>query len=117
MARLIRIAENIKQDIAEKVAQMASRGYIADYQGSWYVVDGVRLMHHTSDAPWTPWMDNAAVIHVNDLVEIYGGADTESADFENSGEGEDYALTVEFALSYVPDSYDADDYAWRSGDE
>ena len=109
MANIITISESIKQEIAEKVAEQASAGYSADAQGNWYVVDGDRVMHCENTAAWKPWNDDANVIHVNDLVWYFGGAREERADFENGVDGaDDYDLTVEFAMSYVPDSYDQD---------
>lgn len=112
--RNIQISNSIKQEIAKKVATQHSAGYAREYQGSWYVVDGTAVMHKESNAPWTPWSDDADVIEVEDLVNIFGGADRDHADFENGVDGaDDFDLTVEFALDYVPDSYDADAYEAR----
>lgn len=109
MTNIITISESIKQEIAEKVAEQASAGYSPDAQGNWYVVDGERVMHYESTAAWKPWNDDASVIHVNDLVWYFGGAKEENADFENGVDGaDDFDLTVEFALGYVPNSYDQD---------
>lgn len=115
--RTIQIAESIKQEIAERVVEQASPGYTKDYQGEWYVVNGSSVQHKQRNAPWSPWSDSADVISVDDLVFIYGGADVERADFsiepsEYSDE-EQVGIAVEFALGYVPDSYDADDYEAR----
>ncbi len=112
MARTIKIEESIKQEIAEKVAQQASAGYAKDYQGEWYVVNGSSVVHEQSNAQWSPWHDDDDVISVEDLVFEFGGAGDENADFENSGDGEDFSLTVDFALGYVPNSYDAE--AWEN---
>ncbi len=117
MARIISIADGIKQEIAEKVAQQASAGYAKDYQGEWFLVNGSAVVHKDSNAVWTPWHDDDDVISVEDLVFEFGGASDESADFENSGDGDDYDLTVEFALGYVPDSYDAEAWESRLADE
>jgi hypothetical protein len=110
MANIITISESIKQEIAEKVAEQASAGYSPDAQGNWYVVDGERVVwHNNATAQWKPWSDDAAVIHVNDLVWYFGGAKEENADFENGVDGaDDFDLTVDFALGYVPNSYDQD---------
>lgn len=111
MANIVTISDSIKQEIAEKVAEQASAGYSPDAQGNWYVVDGARVTHYSSTAAWKPWHDDADVIHVNDLVWYFGGAEQERADFENGVDGaDDFDLTVEFALGYVPDSYDQDRY-------
>jgi hypothetical protein len=55
------------------------------------------------------------VIHVNDLVWYFGGAKEENADFDPSietagaqDEQDGMRIAVEFALGYVPDSYDQD---------
>lgn len=112
--RTITISESIKEEIARRVAEQQSAGYSIDAQGQWYVVDGAQVVHAQRNRPWNPWHDAADVIGVEDLVNIYGGADAERADFTN-GEGgaDDFDITVEFALGYVPDSYDADDYEAR----
>lgn len=115
--RTIQISESIKQEIAEKVVEQAHPGYSADYMGQWYVVDGTSVQYKQSNAPWAPWSDDADVISVDDLVNIYGGADAENADF--SIEASEYSdeqqveIAVEFALGYVPDSYDAEAYEHR----
>lgn len=123
MANIITISESIKQEIAERVVEMASPGYSPDAQGNWYVVDGERVMwHNNNTAQWTPWSDDAATIHVNDLVWYFGGAEAENADFDPSietageeDEQEGMKIAVEFALGYVPDSYDAAAYEARFG--
>ena len=117
MANIITISENIKREIAEKVAEQSSAGYSYDVQGEWFVVDGTAVVHKSRMAAWAPWHDDADVISVDDLAFIYGGAEDENADFENDGSEEDYKLTVEFALGYVPDSYDADAENARFYDE
>ena len=112
MKHIITISETIKQEIAEKVALQASAGYDSDVMGTWYVVDGAAVMHYNSSDAWKPWADDAATINVNDLVNLFGGAEDDLADFENGVDGaDDYDLAVEFALGYVPDSYDATEYA------
>lgn len=113
--RTITISESIKEEIARRVTEQQSAGYSVDAQGQWYVVDGAHVIHAQRNRPWNPWHDGADVIGVEDLVNIYGGADAERADFTN-GEGgaEDFDITAEFALGYVPDSYDADDYEARN---
>lgn len=112
--RIISISEDIKQEIAEKVAQQASAGYSVDAQGEWYVVDGERVVHAQRNRPWNPWSDDADVIAVDDLVFLYGGAEQEHADFENGVDGaDDWEPAVDFALGYVPSSYDAADYEAR----
>ena len=98
--RTIQISESIKQEIAEKVAAQQSAGYSVDAQGRWYVVDGTAVMHKQRNASWSPWHDDADVIEVEDLVNIFGGAD-------------DYEAAVDFALGYVPDNYDAEAYENR----
>lgn len=113
----ITISESIKQEIAERVIEQAHPGYSADYMGQWYVVNGSSVQHKQRNAPWSPWSDDADVISVDDLVNIYGGADAENADFsieasEYSDE-EQVEIAISFALGYVPDSYDADDYEAR----
>lgn len=114
---IITISESIKQAIAEKVAEQASAGYSADAQGEWYVVNGTAVVHKQRTAAWTPWSDDDQVIAVDDLVNLYGGAEAEQADFENGVDGaDDFDLTVDFALGYVPSQYDADDYAARWGE-
>lgn len=116
MTRNITINESIKQEIAEKVVEQSSAGYSHDAQGSWYVVDGERVVHAQARRPWNPWSDDADVIGVEDLVNIYGGAEADRALFWDDREGnEQYDAQVDFALSYVPDSYDADDYSDRRG--
>jgi hypothetical protein len=113
--RIIQISDSIKQEIAERVVEMAHPGYSADYQGNYYVVNGERVMHRQSNARWNPWSDDADVIHVNDLVWYFGGAKQENADFDPTpAEGYDEEtgteIAVGFALGYVPDSYDQDHY-------
>jgi hypothetical protein len=115
MANIITISDSIKQEIAERVVEMAHPGYNADYQGNWYVVDGECVMHKQSNAPWAPWSDDAAVIHVSDLVWYFGGAKEESADFdptpaEGCDEETGTEIAIEFALGYVPDAYDQEVY-------
>lgn len=111
MARIIIIKEDIKQEIAEKVALQAGAGYMKDFHGEWFVVDGTEVVHRASNAPWNPWHDGADVISVEDLVFEFGGAEQEGADFKNGvGRADDFDVTVAFASGYVPDSYDAD--AW-----
>lgn len=112
--RTIQISESIKQEIAEKVAQQQSAGYSVDAQGQWYVVDGEEVMHAQRNRPWNPWHDSADVISVEDLVNIYGGAEEDRAEFTNGEDGaDDYEVAVDFALGYVPDSYDAEAYEAR----
>jgi hypothetical protein len=114
--RNIKISEGIKGEIAEKVTTQASAGYSKGAQGEWFVVNGTSVQHKEQTAAWVPWSDDADVISVDDLVFIYGGAEAESADFENGLNGaDDYDITVEFALGYVPSSYDAADYEAREG--
>lgn len=118
MARIISISEDIKEEIARKVVEQAHPGYSVDYQGQWYVVDGSSVQHKQRNAPWAPWSDDSAVIAVDDLVNIYGGADDENAVFsleDTSGysDEEQLEIAVEFALGYVPDSYDAEAYEAR----
>ena len=116
MKHIITISETIKQAIAEKVALQASAGYDSDVMGRWYVVDGDDVIHCETHAAWNPWPDDAATINVNDLVNLFGGAEDDLADFENGVDGaDDYDLAVEFALGYVPDSYDATEYEERYG--
>lgn len=103
---IITISESIKQEIAEKVAEQASAGYSIDAQGEWFVVDGATVMHKSRTAAWAPWSDDADVISIDDLVFMFGGAEDENADFENDGSEEDFNLTVDFVLGYVPDEYD-----------
>ena len=108
---MIVINDDIKDEIAKRVAEQASAGYSPDAQGNWYVVDGAYVMHLDSNAAWKPWNDDANVIHVNDLVWYFGGAKEENADFENGVDGaEDFDIAVEFAFGYVPASYDQDMY-------
>lgn len=115
---VITISEGIKQEIAERVAEQASAGYNYDVQGEWYVVNGSAVVHQEKTAQWNNWNDDDNVIAVDDLVAIYGGADDDHADFENGVDGaDDFDLTVEFVLGYVPSEYDADDYAARWTDE
>lgn len=117
MAHVI-IGEGIKQKIAEKVTEQASAGYSAEAQGEWFVVNGSAVVHKQSNAPWVPWYDGDAVISVEDLVFWAGGADADRADFENGVDGaEDFDLTVDFALGYVPDSYDAAAWEAKTADE
>lgn len=112
--RIITISENIKEEIARRVAEQQSAGYSVDAQGQWYVVNGAQVVHKQRNAAWAPWSDDADVIGVEDLVNIFGGADDDRADFTNGEDGaDDFEVTVEFALGYVPDSYDADAYEAR----
>jgi hypothetical protein len=114
---IITISEHIKGEIAEKVALECSAGYDSDVQGLWYVVNGSSVVHYNSSDAWTPWSDDDATINVNDLAWHFGGAEGEGADFENGVDGaDDHEQAVEFALGYVPDSYDADDWAAHFGD-
>lgn len=121
MATIIQISDSIKGEIAEKVCEQAGPGYVKDYRGEWFVVDGERLMHKERNAPWSPWSDDASVISVDDLVFIYGGAEAENCDFDPSPAGDiegdtteaAWGRAVEFALGYVPDSYDHDAYESR----
>lgn len=108
MARIIRINETIRREIAEKVAEQATAGYMKDAQGEWYVVDGTEVVRRERRAPWNPWHDGADVISVEDLVFEFGGAEADQADFENGvGGADDFDAAVTFALGYVPDAYDA----------
>lgn len=104
------IINDIKEEIARKVVEQASAGYSKAAQGEWFVIDGASVMHRDETAQWNPWHDGATVISVDDLVGLYGGADAEHADFDP---GEDVDSAVQFALDYVPDSYDSADYAAR----
>lgn len=118
MANIVTISESIKEEIARRVVEQAHPGYSSDYMGQWYVVDGRAVVHAERNRPWNPWSDDAAVISVDDLVHIYGGADEEHASFglDTSDEYDDeeqIGIAVEFALGYVPDSYDAADYEAR----
>lgn len=116
--RTVTISESIKQEIAERIVEQAHPGYSSDYQGQWYVVDGSSVQHKQRNAPWAPWADDSDVIAVDDLVFIYGGAATENAKFEieasEYSDEEQIDIAVSFALGYVPDSYDADDYRARN---
>lgn len=99
---MITISENIKGEIAERVVEQAHPGYMAEYQGEWYVVNGTRLMHHQSNAQWTPWQDDDDVISVDDLVMLYGGGEADNAEFGN------YARTQ---IDWT--AYDEDMDLWR----
>lgn len=116
--RTIQISDSIKQEIAERVVEMAHPGYSKGYQGEWYVVDGSRVVHAQGNRPWDPWHDAADVIAVDDLVNIFGGGNRDRADFWGDDDG-DYdrkdidEIRIEFALGYVPDSYDAAAYEAR----
>lgn len=117
----IQIAESIKGEIAEKIAEQASPGYSKDVQGEWYVVDGVKVVHAERTRPWDPWHDDAKVVSVEDLVWYCGGAQEENADFDPSvaddieGDTQEAAWerAVEFALGYVPDAYDTADLPYE----
>lgn len=115
MSRIVTISNDIKQEIAEHVVEQARPGYMKDYQGEWFVVNGEQLIHRQSTAQWNPWPDSANVIKVDDLVFLYGGAEDERCDFwgDDDDSVEQNELRVEFALGYVPDNYDADDYKAR----
>lgn len=118
---MITISEHIKGEIAERVVEQAHPGYMAEYQGEWYVVNGTRLMHYQRNAAWEPWADDDAVISVEDLVFLYGGGERENCDFwgeenEEYSEEENNEARVDFALGYVPDNYDEVAYAARWGE-
>lgn len=118
---VITINEDIKQEIAEKVAEQAHPGYSKDAQGEWYVVNGEKVVHAQSNRPWDPWNEDDEVVSVDDLVWCCGGGEQDHADFDptpdpsginsypaDPDEAEKLAweLAVGFALGYVPDSYD-----------
>lgn len=120
MANII-IKEAIREEIAQRVVEQAHPGYNADYMGEWYVVNGAAVVHCQRNAQWNPWQDDDAVIAVDDLVNIYGGADAEHAVFDPTpAEGYDAEtgteIAVSFALGYVPAEYDAAAYAARWGE-
>lgn len=110
----IRINDSIKDEIAQRVVEQATPGYHS--QGSYYVVNGERVVFAQTHRPWDPWNDDDAVVSVEDLVFICGGAEEDRADFDPSPEGdvsdEDaYEAAVLFASGYVPDAYDPADVA------
>jgi hypothetical protein len=107
--KTIKIAENIKEAIARKLVEQESAGYSKDAQGQWYVVNGSRAVHAERNRPWNPWSDDAVVVSVDELVFEFGGASADHASFWSEGDDDSqFESRVEFALDYVPDSYDAD---------
>ena len=120
MARIIKIVEGIKNEIAQRVVEQSHPGYTIDALGAWYVVDGECVMHAQQNRPWDPWHDDADVIGVEDLVNIFGGAERDLAEFDptpvdGSSDEVGFEMAVEFALEYVPDQYDAEAYEARHG--
>lgn len=116
MTRHITISDSIKQEIAEKVVEQAHPRYDWGYMGQWFVVDGAKVVHyHQGNAQWSLWDDDVDVIGVNDLVFWAGGAEQDRADFDagNYDNEDEVEAAIIFALSYVPDSYDADAYEAR----
>ena len=112
MARLITINDSIKQEIAERVIEQAHPGYDSGYMGQWYVVDGERVQHAQSQRQFDPWHDGADVISVEDLLFWAGGAGNDRADFgvDNYDDEDEIEAAVLFALGYIPDSYDAEEW-------
>lgn len=117
--RIITISERIKQEIAEKVCEQASPGYSSDAQGEWFVVNGTAVMHKQRNAPWAPWPDDADVIAVDNLVNLFGGGSR--CDFDPTvcdvqiTDADAWEIAVRFALDYVPNSYDAEAYEAQYG--
>lgn len=106
----IKINPSIKREIAEKIILENSAGYSTEYQGSYYVIDGERVIYAQSNRPWDPWPDSAEVIGIDALVAEVGGANAEGVSFaREAGEADDddaIQNAIDFALAYVPDEYD-----------
>jgi len=110
---IVKIDPKIKREIAEKVMLENSAGYSRQFQGSYYLVNGIKIMHCQSNAPWAPWADNARVISLDFLINEIGGASKERANFsdedfnENECTREEYdSNALDFIEGYIPSQYD-----------
>jgi hypothetical protein len=111
---LITISEDLRDTIAKKLAEESCEGY--HDQGRWYLITtaqgSTRVAYAEHSRAWDPWNDDAKVIRLLDLCWHFGGAADDAVDFSWSKDEDDNAckIAIEFIRSYVPPSYDSDQW-------
>lgn len=121
---IYKIADEIRQEIAEAIVKQSEPGYDTEYFGQAYAVDTDgdntldAVYFKEANAPWNPWHDNAVAFRVADLyadsdgdfdptAEAYHDEDLDTGDL-NDDEIAQYAYeaAVEFALSELPKTFE-----------
>lgn len=110
---MMKIAEDIKRDIAEAMVNQSHPAHDSRYHGEKYIVDtdgdGVadRIFHKEGTALWNPWGENAEYASVDSIIAMFEWEDFWGFDDEDEAE-EHHEDAVNFALGYVPDEVSAE---------
>lgn len=106
------IAEEIKQELAEKFAATQHLGYCFETQGDYFAVDtdgdGVldTVYHAEENRPWNPWHDNAVAIPAEDCFN-HNGNDFSWGEYEDPEVDEEQA--IDWALENILSSVEVDE--------